>query len=71
MVDLELLKKKMDDSGLKIIAIANKSKISRATLSNRLKGAGEFTATEIVSLTNTLSLTKEERDEIFLRQKLN
>ena len=49
-----------------ITAIARKSGILRETLYNRMSGKGDFTASEIVSLTNVLKLTKAERDKIFL-----
>jgi predicted transcriptional regulator len=67
MPNIELLKKKMAETGMTIKAIAERSNIERATLYNRLNGGrGEFTATEIVGLTKALHLTKKERDDIFL-----
>lgn len=48
-------------------AVAEKSGILRETLYNRLKGVGEFTASEIVSLSNVLNLSQTERDDIFLK----
>lgn len=66
MPNLKLLKNKMDESGMTTKAIAEKSGIVRETLYNRLKGSGEFTASEIVALSSVLQLTKEERDKIFL-----
>lgn len=57
----------MDESGMTIKAIAEKSGILRETLYNRLKGSGEFTASEIVALSNILHLSASERDEIFLK----
>lgn len=65
MAGLELLRKKIEDSGMRITAIAEKSGILRATLYNKLSGKTDFTAREIVSLTNVLRLTKKERDDIF------
>ena len=38
---------------------------------NRKKGIGEFTASEIVGIVNALRLTAEERDAIFLTEKVN
>ena len=70
MVNIKLLEQKIDDSGMTMMAIAEKTGILRATLYNRLKGVGEFTASEIVALTKVLNLTKPERDEIFLTDKL-
>ena len=71
MVDIHKLKKKIDDSGMTMTAIAKKSGIARETLYNRLDNVGEFTASEIVGLSHALSLTKHERDVIFLNKKLN
>lgn len=71
MADIELLKKKIADSGMTVKAISEKSGILRETFYNRLKGSGEFTASEIVALTKTLRLSKSERDKIFLNEKLN
>ena len=71
MPNIEMLRSKMSESGMTVKAIAEKSGILRETLYNRLKGSGEFTASEIVALSNALHLSTDERDEIFLEQKLN
>ena len=68
MPNIELLKEKISDSGLTVKAISEKSGIDRVTFYNRLKGIGEFTASEIVGLSDTLRLSKAERDEIFLKR---
>ena len=65
MANVELLKKKMEESGMTVSAIADKSGILRETLYNRMK-TGNFYASEIVSLSRVLRLTRKERDEIFL-----
>lgn len=65
MANIELLKEKMSDSGMTVSAIADKSGILRETLYNRMK-SGNFYASEIVALTRTLRLSRNERDEIFL-----
>ena len=70
MTGLELLQFKIDNSGMKVTAIAEKSGILRATLYNRMAGKGDFTAREIVGLTKTLGLTKKERDDIFFNRKV-
>ncbi len=67
MVDIDLLKSKINRSGITMTSLAKMSQISRETLYNRINKKGEFTASEIVSLTNALHLTKEERDNIFLQ----
>lgn len=71
MPDVILLKEKIKESGMTVKAIAEKSGILRETFYNRLKGNGEFTASEIVSLTKVLNLSISERDKIFLNEKLN
>lgn len=71
MVDFENLRGRMKSSGMTITAIAKKSGISRETIYNRLKGVGEFTASEIDALTKTLCLTKEEQEKIFFNSKVN
>lgn len=65
MANVELLKKKMKDSGMTTTAIADKADILRETLYNRMQ-SGDFRASEIVALTRVLRLTRKERDEIFL-----
>ena len=66
MADIECLRKKMEESGMTVTAIAKKAGILRETLYNRMKGKGDFTASEIVSLTEVLQLTRADRDKIFL-----
>jgi DNA-binding phage protein len=65
MPDIALLKGKIDESGMTMVAISAKSGILRETLYNRLNGRGEFLASEIVGLTRALNLSKSERDKIF------
>lgn len=66
MANLSELKDIINDSGMTMVAIAEKSGIVRETLYNRLDGKGEFSAPEIVGLTKTLHLTRKDRDRIFL-----
>lgn len=70
LTDLELLKEKIKDSGMTMVAIAKKTGILRETIYNRLNGRGEFTASEITALTDTLNLTRDERDAIFFGMKV-
>ena len=65
VANVELLKKKITDSGMTVSAIADKSGILRETLYKRMK-TGNFYASEIVALTNTIRLKRKERDDIFL-----
>lgn len=69
MVDLELLNEKIRDSGMTIVAIAEKSSILRETLYNKLNGSVEFKASEILRLSNVLRLTSRDRDEIFFAEE--
>lgn len=71
MTNIIRLKKIIEDSGMTMTAIAKKAGMARETLYNRLNGIGEFTASEIVGLSYALKLTKRQRDEIFLTEKLN
>ena len=66
MADLVKLKSVIDDRGMGLTIIAERSGIKRWTLERRLKGLGEFTASEIVGLSRALRLTRSERDNIFL-----
>jgi len=67
MPNIEMLNDKIRESGMTTTFIAEKSGMLRETLYNRLGGRGEFKASEIVGLSNTLKLSKTEREEIFLR----
>lgn len=66
MADLNALNAKIKDSGMTIEAIAERANMKRYTLDRRLKGEGEFTASEIVGLTKALRLKLSERNNIFL-----
>lgn len=70
MTDFELLKQKIDESGMTIVAIAEQSGILRETLYNRLKGIGDFTASEMTGLSRALKLNKRDRDAIFFAPKV-
>lgn len=71
MTNIRLLKSVIDESGMTMVAISEKSGISRQTLYNRMDGVGEFTASEIVGLTRALKLKKSVRDQIFLTSEIN
>ena len=62
----ELLENIMKQSGATISTLAKTAGITRETYYNRKKGIGDFTASEILAITNALRLTTEERDKIFL-----
>jgi predicted transcriptional regulator len=71
MTDLDRLKAVITDRGMTIKKIAERSGIPRYTLDRRLRGFGDFTASEIVGLAKALRLTKTERDDIFLGKRVN
>lgn len=66
MANTELLKTKIKESGLSMKFIAENTGILRETLYKRMQNPN-FRASEIVALTKILNLSKEERDDIFLR----
>lgn len=68
MPNIEMLKDKIKDSGMTVKAITMKAGMDRVTFYNRLNGVGEFTASEIVGLSEVLKLTKGEREQIFLQR---
>lgn len=70
MVDIEKLKNVIDESGMTITAISQKSGILRATLYNRLSGSGEFSVSEVEKLSETLHLTVGERNAIFFAKEV-
>lgn len=65
MLNINLLEKRIDDSGMTMVAIAEKTGILRETLYNKLKGTSEFKASEIASISRVLGLSSHERDAIF------
>ena len=65
MVDLNALKRKIEESGMTYRAISEKSGIATYTLARRLDD-GKFTADEIVGLSKALHMKKSERNAIFL-----
>ncbi len=69
MVDFGLLNAKIKDSGMTIVAIAEKSGILRETLYNKLNGSVDFKASEILRLSNTLRLSPMDRDAIFFAEE--
>lgn len=64
MTDVDALRKRIADSGMTIVYVAEKTGILRETLYNRMK-TGDFKLSEIRALSKVLSLTKDERDDIF------
>ena len=69
MPDLKLLESIISDSGMTMVALAEKTGILRETLYNKIRGISEFKASEIAALTRVLKLTSEQRDAIFFAEK--
>lgn len=65
MVDLNLLTETIKESGMTMVSISEKTGISRVTLYNRFKGVGDFTAGEIMGLSDALRLSSDQRESIF------
>lgn len=63
-LNTERLKTVIDESGMTMSAVAEKSGILRETLYNKLK-TGNFYASEVNALSRVLHLSTEERDAIF------
>lgn len=70
MTDFNLLREKIDNSGMTMVAISAKAGILRETLYNRLNGKGDFTASEMTGLAKTLNLSNLERDAIFFADRV-
>lgn len=68
VTDTARLKQYMNDTGMTITAIAEKSGILRETLYNRLK-TGDFKVSEITALVETLHMTVAERNAIFFAKR--
>lgn len=64
----EELRKKIDESGLKMIYIADQLGIHRVTLRDKLSGKTEFTVSEAGKLADILKLNRVEKDDIFFRR---
>lgn len=65
MTDCILLRQRIEESGISISFIADKMKISRETLYNKLCGKSEFKVSEVSALAKLLHLTPGEVDQIF------
>ncbi len=64
----EELRKKIDESGLKMIYIADQLGIHRVTLRDKLLGKTEFTVSEAGKLADILKLNRVEKDDIFFKR---
>ena len=64
MTNVEMLKQCIENSGMTVTAVAEKTGMLRETFYNRLK-TGDFKLSEICSLVRVLRLNNKERDKIF------
>ena len=65
MTNTILLKKAIEESGLRIYFVAKKLGITYPTLRKKVNGEREFLASEILILTELLHLSPVDRDRIF------
>lgn len=68
MTNLELLDKKIEESGLSITKICKRAGIERANYYNHRKQSEtvDFTLSEVVGLSEVLKLSNKEKIDIFL-----
>ena len=71
MVDVNLFKKTIKDSGMTTTFICKKSGILRQTLYNRFERPGMFTIDEIVGLKKVLRLSADDVEKIFFAENDN
>ena len=67
MVKLDMLRNRMDNSGMTMTAIAKMCGMSRTSLYKKLDGKCEFKVSEIVNLCKALHMTDSERNNIFFK----
>lgn len=64
-MNTELLKKDIQDSGLKIVSLAEKMNLTPQGLYNKINGVREFTATEITDYCRIRGKTIKDVEDIF------
>lgn len=64
-INLTLLAEKIEQSGMKRKAIAEKMNLTPMGLANKLKGKRDFNATEIKSIASAINLTGDDILSIF------
>lgn len=65
MVNVELLKSTIKNSGMTTVAVCRKSGILKQTLYNRYKRPQDFTMDEVGKLKDVLQLSEREYKRIF------
>lgn len=69
MVDYDLLRKTISDSGLKIEYIANSLGITVQAFRLKRRGMNEFTLGEITALRDVLKLSRKQFEQIFFAKE--
>ena len=64
MTDISALRRCIEEHGMSIKFVAERTGILRETLYNRMK-SGDFKISEISALSKLLNLSRDERDAIF------
>lgn len=64
-INLNLLTEKIEQSGMKRKAIAEKMNLTTAGLANKLKGKRDFNASEINGIANAINLSGDDILRIF------
>lgn len=65
MVDSDLLKEKIKESGMKVQYVAVQIGLTPAGFYKKLNNESEFKVSEIMSITRVLNLSSADRDAIF------
>lgn len=65
MTNTELLRQKIDESGVSVTFLAEKCGVSREYFYQKLNGSVEFKQSEIVAIQDALHLKQSERNDIF------
>ena len=68
MINYELLKNRINKSGIKIYALAEACGLTPQGLYNKLNGKNDFRCSEIICLSKALNLSPEDRNAIFFAQ---
>lgn len=65
MVNVEMLKREINEIGVSKIKLAEACGFTRQTLDNKLTNPDTFTAADVYALTKALRISKERAMEIF------
>lgn len=70
MVNYPALTKAIEDSGLKMSAVADRLGVTPQGLKNKLNGTTEFKISEVQELCDLLRFTRHQRQQIFFAPKV-